>query len=117
VEWVTGPAILAHWNVRVPTPEDSEWAALCASAVNAGIDRRLWDAALVNPLSDPPDVTLYAELHYAALIAGAEAYKRREAAFGVTGYSDLQGIAIRVARDYLESVSPIIARYATFGFA
>lgn len=113
IEWVTGPAILAHWNVRVPSPEDSTWAELCASAVNAGIARRLDDALLVTPI----DPALYAELHYAGLIAGAEAYKRREAAFGVTGYSDLQGIAIRVARDYLEGVSPLIARYASFGFA
>jgi hypothetical protein len=113
IEWVTGPAILAHWNVRVPAAEDSTWAELCAAAVNAGMARRLADAELVIPI----DPALYAELHYAAIVAGAEAYKRREAAFGVTGYSDLQGIAIRVARDYLESVSPIIARYATFGFA
>jgi hypothetical protein len=116
IEWVTGPDILAHWNVRVPSPEDSTWAELCASAVNAGIGRRLEDVVLVFPI-EPVGSTMYAELRYAAVLAGAEAYKRREAAFGVTGYSDLQGIAIRVARDYLETVSPIIARYASFGFA
>jgi len=113
MEWTTGPELLTHLGVSSPSPADSEWAALCAGAVNGGIDRRLADAELISS-SDP---VLYAELRFAARIAGAEAYKRREAAFGVTGYTDLQGIAIRVARDYLESVGPIIARYATYGFA
>jgi len=113
MEWTTGPEILTHLGVGTPGAGDSEWAALCAAAVSAGVDRRLSDAEL----ADGSDPVLYAELRFAARIAGAEAYKRREAAFGVTGYTDLQGIAIRVARDYLESVSPIIARYATYGIA
>lgn len=114
MEWTTGSELLTHLGVRSPSSEDSEWAELCAGAVNAGIDHRLADAAMLNP---PPDPALYSELRFAARIAGAEAYKRREAAFGVTGYTDLQGIAIRVARDYLDSIAPIVARYATYGFA
>lgn len=110
---MTGPEILAQLGVRTPGAEDSTWADLCAAAVNAGIAHRLSDAELVSST----DRALYAELHYAATIAGTEAYKRREAAFGVTGYTDLQGIAIRVSRDYLESVGPILARYATYGIA
>ena len=50
-------------------------------------------------------------------MAGVEAYKRREAVFGITGYVDLQGAAIRVARDYLEAQRPILDRYATPGLA
>jgi len=113
MEWTTGPELLTHLGVSSPSPADSEWAELCAGAVSAGVDKRLADAELAEG-SDPE---LYRELRFAARIAGAEAYKRREAAFGVTGYTDLQGIAIRVARDYLESVAPILARYATFGIA
>ena len=112
MEWVTGGGILTHLGVAIPSPEDRTWSDLCAAAVNGGIAVRLSDALLVNP----PD-GLYAELNYAATLAGAEAYKRREAAFGLTGYVDLQGAAIRVARDYLESVAPIVARYATVGIA
>jgi hypothetical protein len=37
--------------------------------------------------------------------------------YGLTGYVDLEGAAIRVARDYLEGVAPIIARYASIGIA
>jgi len=60
---------------------------------------------------------LPAELVWCASMAGVEAYKRREAVFGLTGYVDLAGAAIRVARDYLEAQAPIIARYATLGLA
>jgi hypothetical protein len=51
------------------------------------------------------------ELKVAARIAGTEAFKRKEAAFGLTGYADLQGAAIRVSRDYLQAVYPQIDRY------
>jgi hypothetical protein len=112
-EWVTGAEILTHLHVSIPAPEDVTWAEVCAGAVNGGIGVRLVDAPFIEP--PPPD--LYAEIHYAAIVAGSEAYKRREAAFGITGYADLQGIAIRVARDYLDSVAPILARYATVGIA
>jgi hypothetical protein len=113
-EWTTGAAILSI--VGVTAPADSEttaWAAACAAAVNAGIDHRMAGV----PVIDPPDPAAYPELTYAAGIAGAEAYKRREAIYGLTGYVDLEGAAIRVARDYLAGVEPLIARYATIGIA
>jgi hypothetical protein len=113
-EWVSGASILvqsgAYTDASAASPADALWAEACAAAVNAGFDARLDGAAYAEP-------TLPAELSWAALGAGVEAYKRREAAFGLTGYVDLQGAAIRVARDYLESVAPIIARYATVGIA
>jgi hypothetical protein len=115
VEWVTGPAILEHAGNRAPTDRDSAWADACALAVSAGLDHRLEGTAWVNPLIVPP--VQPPELVTVALNAGTEAYKRREAVFGLTGYLDLQGAAIRVARDYLEAQAPIIARYATFGLA
>jgi hypothetical protein len=111
-EWITADGILGA--VGVPTPADAEsaaWAAACASAVSDGIDRRL---AGIDP---PPDPAGAPELVFAATVAGAEAYKRREAVYGLTGYVDLEGAAIRVARDYLEGVAPIIARYASIGIA
>jgi hypothetical protein len=110
VEWVTGAAILAQVGNVAPSVGDADWADACASAVSAGLDMRLF-GTVVDPLALP------AELTWAALMAGVEAYKRREATFGLTGYVDLQGAAIRVARDYLESIGPIIARYATVGIA
>ena len=71
----------------------------------------MWPVQLIG------DAPLPAELRWAALGAGVESYKRREVTFGLTGYIDLQGAAIRVARDYLEAIAPLIARYATVGIA
>jgi hypothetical protein len=112
MEWVTAETILTRAGAPAsPSAEDSAWAAVCADAVNAGLDARLEGAVWVTPPPLPP------ELVYVAQIAGVEAYKRREAVFGITGYVDLQGAAVRIARDYLEAQAPIIARYATFGLA
>ena len=109
IEWVTGAAILAHAGIAAPSADETRLGGRCArEAITAGINARLADAPLTG---DTP------ELSWSALTAGVEAYKRREAIFGVTGYVDLQGAAIRVARDYLEAVAPIIARYATLGLA
>jgi hypothetical protein len=51
----------------------------------------------------------------ALLIGGAEAYKRQEATFAQAGYADLEGNAIKFSRDYLDSIKPIINRYAVPG--
>ena len=85
---------------------------MCAAAVNAGIDHRLTGSTVPGVAAAPSS-----EVLWLARGAGVETYKRREATFGLTGYVDLQGAAIRVARDYLEAVAPQLARYATFGIA
>jgi len=110
--WVTADQILIHSGAypdpAAAPPADAEWADLCAQAVSAAIDLRMTGVAIL-------DVADFPELVVAARAAGVEAYKRREAVFGLTGYVDLQGAAIRLARDYLEGVAPLIARYATVG--
>lgn len=112
--WVTGAEILAAVGVSAPAAAaDVAWSEACAAAVNAGIDARMAGV----PMLEPPAPEAYPELTYAATIAGAEAYKRREAVYGLTGYVDLEGAAIRVARDYLAGIEPIIARWATVGIA
>lgn len=105
-ELVTGAAILAQAGVTAPTEEDQTWADLCAGAVQAGIVRRV-----DRDPEDPTWLDAEPELMDAALVAGVEAYKRRDAPFGVTGYADLQGIAVRVARDYIDTVGPILDRW------
>jgi hypothetical protein len=107
--WVTAAAILTRSGASSsPSPDDLEYAELCAGAVNAGIDDVLIDATVDG--TEP-------ELLWLASLAGVEAYKRREAVYGITGFVDLQGAAIRVARDYLEAARPILNRYATPGIA
>jgi hypothetical protein len=115
IEWTTAAAILTLSGApSSPSPEDEEWAELCAAAVNAGLDHVLEDGIA----AVPPTVTgTEPELLWLARMAGVETYKRREAVFGITGYVDLAGAAIRVARDYLEAQRPILARYATVGIA
>jgi hypothetical protein len=121
--WTTGAALLiqsgAYIDPASAKPADIAWADDVAAAISAGFDKRLEGAwgYDVDELPLPAPTPLPAELELAALNAGVELYKRREAPFGPTGYVDIQGSAIRLARDYLEAVAPIIARYATVGIA
>jgi hypothetical protein len=101
--FTTAALILAYVGVKTPSEAEQAWAEACADAVNNGVEVWLNGAAILNPLPS--------ELQTAATMAGGEAYKRREAPFGVTGYNDMEGNAIRLARDYLEGVKPVIDRY------
>jgi hypothetical protein len=101
--FVDAADILVYVGVKTPTQADTEWAEACAKAVNDGILVRLNGAAITDP---PPD-----ELVTAAIMAGGEAYKRKEAPFGVTGFNDIEGAAVRIARDYLDGIKPLIDRY------
>ena len=105
MEWVTGAEVLAFVGIDAPKPGESEWADAVAIAVSSGIDTRLNGGAV--PAGAPE-----AEVRVAATLAAAEGFRRRTAPFGVTGYADLQGVAIRVARDYLEGVRPLVDRYS-----
>lgn len=107
--YVTAAQVLSGVGNGAPSSDETEWATACAAAVNAAVEIRLQGAEILNPSP------AYDELTLAARLAGAEAYKRKEAVFGVTGYSDLEGAAIRIARDYLTGVGPIIERYSVPG--
>jgi hypothetical protein len=104
-EWTTGAAILAQAGAAPGSTADQAWADECAAAVNAGLDRRLTGTPyLVDPLP--------AELTRAAVEAGVEAYTAREASL-----VDRQNASRRIVADYLETIEPILARYATVGLA
>lgn len=105
MEFVTAAEVLEYAGVKAPTDAETAWAETVAKAVNSGIEVRLNGSEVIFP-SPAAD-----ELHLAAVYAGGEAYKRREAPFGVTGFEDLEGRAIRLARDYLEGSKPLIDRY------
>jgi hypothetical protein len=102
---LTGDLILSFVGIENPKPEEQDWADKVAAALMSGLTYRL-NGAVIEDGSGAED-----ELNVALLIGGAEGYKRREATFGLTGYSDLEGNAIRVARDYLDGVRPLIDRY------
>lgn len=107
--YTTGAQVLAFAGIVSPDAEETEWADACAAAVDAAITLRLGGAVIADP-SLAMD-----ELKVAARLAAAEAFKRKEATFGVTGYSDLQGAAIRVARDYMDGVYPLVNRWRIVG--
>lgn len=102
---LTAQQILAFVGNNTPDEIESAWAEYCAKALVSGLTYRL-NGAVIAEGSGAED-----ELNVALLIGGGEAYKRREATFGLTGYADLEGNAIRVARDYLDGVRPLIDRY------
>ena len=104
-DWVTGDGVLLFVGVTDPTPGETVWADSVAKAVSSGIDTRLNGGVV------PPGYATE-EVQVAATLAAAEAFKRAAAPFGVTGYADLSGVAIRVARDYLEGVKPLVDRYS-----
>jgi hypothetical protein len=104
VEWVTGAEVLAFVGIDAPTSGEATWADAVAGAVSSAIDRRLNGATV--PVEALPEVRV------AATLAASEAFRRRSAPFGVTGYADLAGVAIRVARDYLEGVRPLVDRWS-----
>ena len=107
--YVSGAEVLTFVGADTPDTDETNWATACAAAVESAITQRLNGAVIADPSG------AHDELHVAARIAAAEAFKRKEAIFGVTGYADLQGAAIRVARDYMDSVRPIIDRYRIVG--
>lgn len=106
--WVTREQILTAAGNTAPTQDETAWASVCADAINAGFDRKLAGAPVTG--TEP-------ELIAQARRAGVELYKSQEAPFGVTGFADLSGTAIRLARDPLESSWPVLIRYALPGFA
>jgi hypothetical protein len=92
---------------KTPSASETAFASVCASAVNAAITEALGS----NVSKIITGGYGWSELVLAARLAGVEAFKRKETPFGVTGFADMQGGAIRVAKDYLEGVRPIIDRY------
>ena len=107
--YVTGAQVLAFVGITSPSADETDWSDACAAAVDAAITSRLNGGIVPDPSPALDEITV------AARLAAAEAYKRKEATFGVTGYSDIQGAAIRVARDYMEGVRPLLDRWRIVG--
>lgn len=106
LELLTGPELLGFVGIDVPTPEESARAVEVSSAIEVAITNRLdWPAERIATADE------LLELREAAKLAGAELWARRTATFGVTGYADATGAAIRVSRDPLESVRPMVDRH------
>lgn len=104
---VDGGAILTAASKASPSTEESDWADVCAAAVNAAIETRLNGYTVDSP-SNAED-----ELTRAAVLDGLEFFRSKDARFGILSVGP-DGEPVRVAVDLLWSV-PVIARYATPG--
>ena len=87
-----------------------------ASENDAAYVEQCWDEAVahVNTYVGSYDVPS-AILNRCYIEAGSELYHRRSAPMGVAQFATFDGNAVRVARDPLVGVKPILAPYVGFG--
>lgn len=100
-----------------PTVDHTEWVTWpCTLTLVTGAQLPPVGTELSNVVQAEPAPALDPELVAAARMCAGELYRRRDAPFGTTGFTDLQtGGLIRLARDYLEGVKPILARQRYIG--
>jgi hypothetical protein len=106
--YITSTDILTQARETSPTAADTDWAEVCAAAVNGAIGLFMADA----------DTTAYgaAELYRAALMDGVGAYADRNAPHGVLSL-EVDGSAIRLGADILRASWPVLRRHAPVGLA
>jgi hypothetical protein len=108
-EIITPASLAAHVG---GDPADT-WIIECAAAANAAVLHYLgreYESG-VGPPVDPPLPTLPPEVETATLTAGADMYHRRQAPLGISSALDLAGVPLRVTRDWLGGVTPMLDRY------
>jgi hypothetical protein len=101
--YVTGADIIAQAAVPNASTEDTAWADLCADALEAVIAHRLEG---ITPSAGQID-----ELERAALLDGLAAYAERKAPHGVLSFGP-DGDAIRLGRDIVRALEPVLFRIA-----
>lgn len=102
--------------------EREPWEALLdyvgEGSVDHGFVQDCWEQAValvdrfIGSASVPQPV-----LNGAYIQTGSELYARRNAPSGITGFSDGSDNPIRLARDPMTSVYPILRRFVSRGFA
>lgn len=80
----------------------------CLDEAIAMVDNRCGTAVSLVPM---------AVLHRAYIELGSELYNRKSAPNGISQFAAADGSAIRVARDPMVSVEPILQRFLPGGFA
>lgn len=104
--FLTAAELLTYVNVAAPTGAQTTRATEIAAAIDGAFVTTLeWPVGYVATAADT------AELAEAAKLAGAQLWARRSAPFGVTGYADAEGGAIRVASDPIAGVRPMVTRH------
>ena len=108
-EIVTEAQLAAHVGGQV----GDEWVIASTAAANAAVLRYLGRAFEdgVGAPADPPLDPLPPEVFTATMTAAADMYHRRQAPLGISSALDLAGMPLRVTRDWLAGVAPMLDRY------
>lgn len=96
--YVTGAAILAQAGVAAPSTEQSDWADLCAAAIEAVIAERMADVTITAGIT--------AQLERAALLDGIAAYTERTAPHGILSVGP-DGDVARLGRGMVRALEPV----------
>lgn len=95
-----------------PSDPDLPWLGLLADSVCDQV-RQYLDSP-TDPLLDPVPYPVTT----ASVLALVEAYKRKDATFGITGAWSGDGVALRISRDWLDGVKAALNPYRVkFGVA
>ena len=103
VPWVTPASGLNFVRITTPNPGESDWADMLAPAINAAIWKYLGNWVRTD-IAD-------AEIRAAAHRAFGYGWKYREAPFGEAQWLDEQGGAVRLAKDWIDPIKPILDRW------
>lgn len=104
-------------QLRMPeTDPDVDWLRRLSMAIMARVADHLDGATPFD--ADPATVAIPDPVTEACITALVEAYRRKEAAFGIVGAWDSNGVAMRVSRDWLDPVYATLQPYRVqFGLA
>lgn len=96
---------LAEFQAYIGTDETGDFIESCLSAANAHVGDYIGEVDTV------PD-----EIHrQAILICGSELFHRRSAPNGVAQFAAMDGSPVRVAKDPMNAVYPLLQRYTSYG--
>lgn len=96
---------LQEFKDYVGTKDTSDFPELCLDGGNALVGRLIGD-----------NDTVPADIHkQAILIASSELFHRRSAPNGISQFADASGQAVRVGKDPLSAVYPLVLPFIGFG--
>lgn len=96
---------LQEFKDYVGTKDASDFPELCLDAGNAHVGRLIGD-------NDTVPVDIHKQ---AILITASELFHRRSAPNGISQFADATGQAVRVGKDPLSAVYPLLLPYLGFG--
>jgi len=95
---------LAEFQAYIGTDETGDFIESCLDAANAHVGNYI---GLVDTVPN--------EVHrQAIMMVGSELYHRRSAPNGIAQFASMDGSPVRVARDPMTSVYPLLQRYVGY---